>query len=94
MRFALYEGPGARLGTNLRPACNRLEPRQTKTNQHSSMSTAKLKPLNEQVIVLTGASTGIGLATARLAVKRGAKVVMAARSEARTRVPSTAETKD
>jgi len=40
----------------------------------------KLKPLNEQVIVITGASSGIGLATADEAAKRGAKVVLAARS--------------
>jgi NADP-dependent 3-hydroxy acid dehydrogenase YdfG len=45
------------------------------------MSRAKLKPIEEQVIVITGASSGIGLATARLAAKRGAKVVLAARSK-------------
>lgn len=38
------------------------------------------KPLSEQVIVITGASSGIGLATARMAVERGAKVVLVARS--------------
>jgi len=38
-----------------------------------------LKPLAEQSIVITGASSGIGLATARLAAKRGARVVLAAR---------------
>jgi short-subunit dehydrogenase len=41
----------------------------------------KLKPLNEQVIVITGASSGIGLATAQSAAKQGAKVVLAARSK-------------
>ena len=40
----------------------------------------KLKPLNEQVIVITGASSGIGLCTAESAAKQGAKVVLAARS--------------
>jgi short-subunit dehydrogenase len=40
-----------------------------------------LKPLNEQIIVLTGASSGIGLATAKAAAKRGAKLVLAARNE-------------
>jgi len=40
-----------------------------------------LKPLKEQVIVITGASSGIGLATARSATKKGAKVVLSARSE-------------
>jgi len=37
--------------------------------------------LNQQVIVITGASSGIGLATARLAARRGARVVMAARND-------------
>jgi short-subunit dehydrogenase len=41
----------------------------------------RLKKLSEQVMVLTGASSGIGLATARLAAKRGARLVLAARSE-------------
>ena len=41
----------------------------------------KLKPLADQVVVITGASSGIGLATARLAAQRGAKLVLAARSE-------------
>jgi short-subunit dehydrogenase len=46
------------------------------------MSKAKLKPLEQQVIVITGASSGIGLATAELAAERGATLVLAARSEA------------
>ncbi len=37
-------------------------------------------PLNEQTIVITGASSGIGLATARMAAARGARVVLTARS--------------
>jgi NAD(P)-dependent dehydrogenase (short-subunit alcohol dehydrogenase family) len=41
-----------------------------------------LKPLSEQVIVITGASSGIGLATARAAARAGAKVMLAARNEA------------
>ena len=40
-----------------------------------------LKPLEAQVIVITGASSGIGFATAVLAFDRGAKLVLAARSE-------------
>ncbi|HVF83816.1 MAG TPA: SDR family oxidoreductase [Sphingomicrobium sp.] len=41
---------------------------------------AALKPLGEQVMVITGASSGIGLATARRAAAAGAKVVLAARN--------------
>ena len=40
----------------------------------------KLKPLAEQVIVITGASSGIGLVTARTAAKAGAAVFLIARS--------------
>lgn len=40
----------------------------------------KHKPLNEQTVVVTGASSGIGLATARMAAERGACLVLAARS--------------
>ncbi|WP_435179859.1 SDR family oxidoreductase [Halorussus sp. AFM4] len=42
---------------------------------------AELKPVEDQVMVVTGASSGIGLTTARMAADRGAKVVLAARSE-------------
>lgn len=41
----------------------------------------KLKKLNEQVVVITGASSGIGLVTAREAARRGAKLVLVARAE-------------
>ncbi len=40
----------------------------------------KLKPISKQVIVITGASSGIGLMTARMAAERGACVVLAARN--------------
>ena len=39
------------------------------------------KPLAEQTIVITGASSGIGLATARAAAAQGARVVLASRNE-------------
>lgn len=41
----------------------------------------KLKPLGEQVVVITGASSGIGLATAKMAAERGAQVVLVSRDE-------------
>ncbi len=44
------------------------------------MATISLKPLAEQVVVITGASSGIGLVTAKLAAARGAKVMLIARS--------------
>lgn len=44
--------------------------------------TVKLKRLDRQVIVITGASSGIGLATAYEAATRGASVVLASRNEA------------
>lgn len=40
----------------------------------------RLKKIAEQVIVITGATSGIGLTTARMAARRGAKLVLAARS--------------
>jgi short-subunit dehydrogenase len=40
-----------------------------------------LKKLPDQVMVITGASSGIGLVTARLAAKRGVSVVLNARNE-------------
>jgi short-subunit dehydrogenase len=41
----------------------------------------RLKPLSEQVLVITGATSGIGLTTARKAAHAGAALVLAARSE-------------
>jgi NAD(P)-dependent dehydrogenase (short-subunit alcohol dehydrogenase family) len=41
----------------------------------------RLKPLEEQVMVITGGSSGIGLTTARRAAARGARVVITSRNE-------------
>ncbi len=47
----------------------------------------RLKPLHRQVVVVTGASSGIGLSTARKAADAGACVVLSARNgEAITRI--------
>lgn len=40
----------------------------------------RLKKIRDQVIVITGASSGIGLTTARLAARQGARLVLAARN--------------
>jgi NADPH:quinone reductase-like Zn-dependent oxidoreductase len=44
-------------------------------------SKAKLKKLNEQVVVITDASSGIGMETAQLAARQGAKVILNGRDE-------------
>ena len=41
----------------------------------------QLKPINQQVVAIVGASSGIGRETALDFAKRGAKVVVSARSE-------------
>jgi NAD(P)-dependent dehydrogenase (short-subunit alcohol dehydrogenase family) len=41
----------------------------------------KLKKVEDQVVVITGASSGIGLVTAKMAAARGARVLLAARNE-------------
>ena len=45
------------------------------------MSNIKLKPVAKQVIVLTGGTSGIGLTTARMLAKQGAKLFLIARNE-------------
>ena len=44
-------------------------------------ATPELKRVEDQVIVITGATSGIGLTTARMAAERGARLVIAARGE-------------
>jgi NAD(P)-dependent dehydrogenase (short-subunit alcohol dehydrogenase family) len=46
----------------------------------SGMKNKRPKRLRDQVIVITGGSSGIGLATARMAARHGARVVLAARN--------------
>lgn len=41
----------------------------------------KLKPIEKQTIVITGGSSGIGLATAKMAAERGANVIILSRDE-------------
>src|SRR5687767_7892618 len=45
----------------------------------------KLKKLEDQVIVITGGTSGIGLATAKRAAERGARVLLCSRNEAELR---------
>jgi len=49
-----------------------------------------LKRLEDQVVVITGGTSGIGLATAKRAAKRGARVVLCSRNEAELRETVTA----
>src|SRR5687768_8510841 len=41
----------------------------------------RLKRIERQVMVITGATSGIGLVTARMAARHGARLVLAARNE-------------
>ena len=50
--------------------------------------TVTLKPIREQVMVITGASSGIGLTTARMAARRGARIVAVARRRCASSSPS------
>jgi NADP-dependent 3-hydroxy acid dehydrogenase YdfG len=43
--------------------------------------TVKLKRLSDQVMIITGATSGIGLVTARMAAKRSTRLILNARNE-------------
>ena len=45
------------------------------------MPRVALKPLSQQIVVLTGGTSGIGLVTARMLAQRGAKLFLIARNE-------------
>ena len=62
------------------PICSRLFSRRPFPRNPRCRMTADLLPLHEQVMVITGASSGIGLVTARQAAARGARVVLVARN--------------
>src|SRR5262249_26025311 len=67
--------PGAR-----HPLCSFLQPIASRPTQRGTAMKLRLKKLRDQVMVLTGASSGIGLVTARLAAREGARLGLAARS--------------
>lgn len=54
---------------------------QTAVKEQGGSMNVKLKRAGDQTIVITGATSGIGLVTARTAAKRGAKLVLIARNE-------------
>ncbi|MHA3774298.1 SDR family oxidoreductase [Verrucomicrobiota bacterium sgz303538] len=59
------------------PAANRSR---SQSGSRPKAGRKKLKPVEQQTIVLVGASSGMGRATALAAAKRGARVVVAARN--------------
>src|SRR4051794_25801301 len=72
------------LGKELRPitrARSRTGVRINPVTQEAGRMALKLKRLADQVMVITGATSGIGLATAKRAAQRGARVVLCSRNE-------------
>lgn len=55
------------------------------TSQKGKVSRLSTGPTNDQVILITGANSGIGLVTARELYKAGAKLYMACRTESKAR---------
>jgi NAD(P)-dependent dehydrogenase (short-subunit alcohol dehydrogenase family) len=51
-----------------------------------SWSAADIPDLSEKLAIVTGANSGLGLETARALARRGAKVIMACRTEAKAKV--------
>jgi short-subunit dehydrogenase len=78
----MRQAQGNSPGENEKPLSQVFDPELTSQEfiRRKLMSASSLKPLNQQVMVITGASSGIGLCTAKLAAERGAKVVLVARS--------------
>jgi short-subunit dehydrogenase len=59
-----------------------MEPDMTSQRAIPRFKHLRLKPVSKQVMVITGATSGIGLSTARAAAARGATLMLAARNEA------------
>lgn len=71
-----------------------MEQRRMEDKKPFNFMSLKLKKIENQVMVITGATSGIGLVTARMAAGKGAKLVLAARDEeALQRVVTEAELK-
>ena len=58
-----------------------MEQRTVDTGMPLNSMKLKLKKLKDQVMVITGATSGIGLVTARMAAEQGVKLVLASRNE-------------
>ena len=78
--IAAFCASGARGHRNYQPG-RALAEMSYPTTRGSLPMSVKLKPLHRQIIVITGASSGIGLVTACQAAKDGAQVVLVSRNE-------------